>query len=248
MFRMAVVAMTTFGVAGLFSTPSNAAWYLALGDYQYASGEAFGPDAEGVTIRFENDTSYDGPGSAVKVTIKNDTTDAPIADVHLQRVVFNIKDFVGLAGNSMWGTSPGFTPLFSVAHLTGFAAQSIEVARNNKHIEVNPEKYFDIALNYSPGFSGGFNSGMTSVYRIASNVAGFDENAFRSVNIGAVPNLFAAVKYGYATGSGKSGALEIIDIPDGEIVEAVPLPGSLIGLVLAGLSLVVFRGSMGLVA
>jgi len=219
-----IIALAAFAVACLASAPAHAAWYLGLGDYQL-TGTAFGPNADGMTIKFEND----GPG-AVKVTIANNTSNSPISNVHIKTVVFNLKDaFFGQDG----------TPLVSVSYVSGKQAENVDISHNDKHIEINPERFFDVGFDFFPGLTDGFVSGMTSVYRFTSSVVGFNENAFKDVNLGADPDFVGGVHYGHSEGSGKSAGFKIHILQGGQ--DVVPLPSSAICLLLVGLCLGIFR-------
>jgi len=215
----------TLSFASLASAPAQSAWYLALGDVHLA-GASFGPDAAAITLKFEND----GPG-AVKVTLSNNT--AALAAT-ISKVVFNMKNaFFGAGGAS----------LVSGSFVSGYESDSIGIIKDSKYLGVANELYFDIELDFSS--SNGFGSGLNSVFRFTSSAAGFDENAFKDVNLGADPDFVAGVEYNTPSGSGGSAAFQIHIMQGGQ--DAVPLPASVIGLVLLGAGLAVSRGAFGIV-
>jgi hypothetical protein len=137
---------------------------------------------------------------------------------------------------------PGDAPKVSASYVSGFKADSVGIEKDSKSIEINPERYFDIGLDFFPGLSNGFISGMTSVYRFTSSALGFDENAFKAVNLGADPDFVGGVKYGYQGGSGKSAAFVIHNVTSGS-ESAVPLPASAIGMLFVLVGVVGFRRS-----
>jgi hypothetical protein len=229
-----VIAVATLSVGAISVTPAQADWTANLGDVTYEN-DPFAPSPNGITITFANDLINGG----VLVTVTNQTTTAlnGATNFLIHNVVFNIE------GLGIW---TGNVANFAIEYVSGFEAKTVETGLDSQQIEANPERFFDIGFKYDGSPSpGSFVTGLTSVYRITSNVLGFSEDSFKSFNVGEDPDFIAAVHYGYTNGSpagsGKSGSTGVRGPNGGGDPDPVPLPASIAGLLIAGVGLFAVR-------
>jgi hypothetical protein len=237
MFRLAAIAAATLGVAGLSSTPAKADWWINLGETTIAGDAGVHPL---VTMFFQNT----GAGE-VTITIKNLASDPTL---FIKRLVFNISDALFGAGDTPLFTAPG--PGSGPPVISG-----VQVAKDSKFLEVNPEKHFDIEVDYQDGLGPdqAFTNTQTSV--LVFTGTGLDADDFRTVNKEDGPGqtlvdsiFFGGIHFGYGNGlSAKTGGTITTDGPPPGGPESVPLPSSIFGLLLAGAGLMAFRRTLSIV-
>jgi hypothetical protein len=230
MYRLAVIAAATLGVAGFSSRPAQADWWINLGETTIAGDATVHPL---VVMNFVTSATNE-----VTITISNFAADPTL---FIKRVVFNIKDaFFGAGDVPLFnGTQVGAGPP---------TVEGIQIAKDSKFIEVNPEKFFDIELDYQDGLGPGqaFTTGLTSTLKFTGT--GLTAESFQDVNLGGEPAFFGGIHFGYGGNlSAKTGGTTLhFDPPPGG-PEGVPLPSSVYGLLLAAAGLMTFRRTLAIV-
>jgi hypothetical protein len=231
MIRYAAVAFAAIGVAGLAGSSAQASWTVDLGQTQITNPAYSGT----VKVTFANASNAPG-NSSVVITIDNQATST---NFHLKRFYFNLEDsfFANFAASAL---SLVVNEGPDILHF--FAGQNTQFLRPSGEA-------FDAEIWYVQGDddAGGFAPGI-SKFTITNTLGVLDETDFQArAGNGEFPNLYGGIHYGLNnTQSGKSGGVDFIEGPGGGVEAVVPVPASVIGLMIAGAFLLVFRGNLGI--
>jgi hypothetical protein len=231
MIRLAIIAVASLGVAGVSCSTAKATWSMNLDILKTGTSYDTTPPYS-IKLSF----STVGAGGSVLVRVENNTK---VADgCHIMDVVFNIQHFWFTGGRTL-----------SIAFDSGTQSGTGQIDENKQQMMVPSEANFDAKLSFFNGFSGGFNAGEYAVFKVTSSDATFDEDAFRDVNTpDQNPDFAAGVHYGLNS-NGQSGT-SVANLPGpggGVSGDPVPVPSSILVLLMAGAGLIAFRNGMSIV-